>query len=87
MVDRAGDAGTFRPGAEVTLIGGADIGWFAYGLAGDLWPHLHEQSVCALLAVDGAESCSGPSTGEELSDAGLFAGTTGDWTMFLRKSM
>ena len=48
-------------------------------VAGDLWPpHLHEQSVCSLLAVDGADSCAESSSGVESPDADLFAGTTGD---------
>lgn len=82
-MDTAGDGGTFKPGKDVTLKGGADMGWFAYGLvgtaAGNLWlPHLHEQSVSTLLAVEGAESCAGSSSGVELPDADLFVGIIGD---------
>jgi hypothetical protein len=34
IVDTAGDEGTCKPGNEVTLMGGADMGWFEYGLVG-----------------------------------------------------
>lgn len=56
--------------------------------AGDLWlPHLQEQSVRSLLAVDGADSCAESSSGVVVPDD-LFSGTTGEDTdIALRKSM
>lgn len=91
-VDNAGDGGICKLGNEVTPVGGADIGWVGYGLGGtavlDLWfPHLHEQSVCSLLAVDGIDSWAASSSSSlELPDR--FSGMTGEATdMALRKSM
>lgn len=60
-VDMAGDGGMCMLGYDVTPVGGADMGCVGYGLGGmatgDRWSsHLHEQSVCWLLAVDGPES-------------------------------
>lgn len=55
---------------------------------GDLWsPHLQEQSVCSLLAVDGTDSWAASSSSSlELPDR--FSGTMGEATdMALRKSM
>jgi hypothetical protein len=54
---------------------------------GDLWlPHLQEQSVCSLLAVEGAESCAESSSVETLLD--VLSGMMGDGTdIDLRKSI
>lgn len=54
---------------------------------GDLWlPHLQEQSVCSLLAVDGTDSCAESSSGVLVPD--LFSGTTGEGIdIALRKSI
>jgi hypothetical protein len=56
-------------------------------LVGDLWlPHLHEQSVCSLLAVDGDDSWADSSSVVSLVE--LFSGMTGDGIdMDFRKSM
>lgn len=92
MVESAGDGGMCRPGNDVAPVGGADMGWLGYGLGGtpvgDLWfPHLQEQSVCSLLAVDGTDSWAMSSSSSlELPDR--FSGMTGEVTdMALRKSM
>lgn len=55
----------------------------------DLWlPHLQEQSVCSLLAVDGAESSTESSSGVVVPDPVRFPVATGDDTdIALRKSM
>jgi hypothetical protein len=91
-VDMAGDGGTCKLGNEVAPVGGADMGSVGYGLGvavvGDLWfPHLHEQSVRSLLAVDGMDSCAASSSSSlELPER--FSGMTGDATdMALRKSI
>lgn len=99
-VEVAGEGGMCRLGKEATPVGGADRGYKGYGLAGvpavvgDLlvpwFPHLHEQSVCSLLAVDGIESgaAASSSSSSSLELPGRFSGTTGEATeMDLRKSM
>lgn len=48
-------------------------------------PHLHEQSVRSLLAVEGMESCAESSSELELVAVLLISGAMGD--MALRKSM
>lgn len=89
-LESEGDGGRCRLGNDVAPVGGADIGCVGCevigALVGDLWPpHLQEQSVCSLLAVDGTESCA-ESSSVVLPD--LFSGTTGeDIDMDLRKSM
>ena len=56
-------------------------------LVGTLWaPHLHEQSVCSLLAVEGAEPCVDSSSVVTQSED--LSGRIGDATdMDLKKSM
>ena len=89
-LESEGDGGRCRLENDVAPVGGADIGCVGCevigALVGDLWPpHLQEQSVCSLLAVDGTESCA-ESSSVVLPD--LFSGTTGeDIDMDLRKSM
>ena len=89
-LDIAGDGGRCRLGKEVAPVGGADIGCVGFEVrgapVGDLWPpHLQEQSVCSLLAVEGTESCA-ESSSVVLPD--LFSCTTGeDIDMDLRKSI
>jgi hypothetical protein len=96
-VDMAGDGGMCKLGNDVTPVGGADMGCLENGLGGtptgDLvllawFPHLHEQSVCSLLAVDGTDSWAASSSSSlELLPA-RFSGMTGEVTdMALRKSM
>lgn len=90
-LDSAGDGGRCRLGNDVAPVGGADIGCVGCEPKGalvgdDLWlPHLQEQSVCSLLAVDGTDSCA-ESSSVVLPD--LFSGTMGEGIdMDLRKSM
>jgi hypothetical protein len=79
-----GDGGRYRLG-NVVAPEGADMGTVGYGLAGAavdaLWfPHLHEQSVCVLMAVEGVESCalSSLSSSSSLELLDLFSGMTGE---------
>lgn len=101
-VDSAGDGGRCRLGNDVAPVGGADIGCcvgcevkgtlVGVGM-GDLWPpHLQEQSVCSLLAVDGTdadpESCAESSSVVVLPEDRFSDTTTGEGIdMDLRKSM
>lgn len=91
--ETAGDGGIFRLGKVSAPFGGADMGILLKGLggmtgavAGALWcwpSHLQEQSVCSLVAVEGAESALDSLEGDDL--AGVIAGELRD--MDLRKSM
>lgn len=92
--ETAGEGGILRLGKVSAPFAGADMGTLLKGLGGiagavmgALWcwpPHLHEQSVCSLLAVDGAESVFVSLVeGDDL--AGVMAGELID--MDLRKSM
>jgi len=90
--ETAGDCGSRRLGKEVAPVGGADMGTVGQleaaadvGEEAACLPHLHEQSVRSLLAVEGMESCAESSSELELVTDLRISGATGD--MALRKSM